>query len=113
MESLYGNPMKTQSCLSGWLLIWAFAALVPRAATAQIAIQPPYHTNYSLLDLGSVPGVPSSYGGLTVKADDPQTLLIGGAANGAAGKLYAIRVVRGTNNHITGFTGTATIFAEA
>jgi hypothetical protein len=39
--------------------------------------------------------------------------LIGGSANTTSGKLYAIQVVRDAENHITGFTGTATVFADA
>jgi hypothetical protein len=75
------------------------------------AIAPPFNANYSLISLGSVPGLPTNYGGLTFKADDPNTILIGGAANTAAGAIYAIGVTRGAGNHITGFTGSATFFS--
>jgi hypothetical protein len=50
---------------------------------------------------------------LTFLLGDPNTLLIGGSANNTTGKLYAIQVMRDAGNHITGFTGTATVFAEA
>lgn len=82
-------------------------------ADAQIALQPPFTTDYRLTDIGSVPGLPPSYGGLVFKYDDANVLLIGGAANNVAGKLYAVRVVRDATNHIIGFTGTATVLAEA
>jgi hypothetical protein len=81
-------------------------------ASAQ-SVQPPYDTDYVIVDLGPAPGVPSFYGGLTFKIDDPNTLLIGGEANLGSGMLYAITVVRGADNHITGFAGDATVFAEA
>jgi hypothetical protein len=73
----------------------------------------PYDGSYSLTSLGSVPGLPTPYGGLTFLPTDSDVLLIGGTANAAGGALYTIDVVRGAGNHITGFTGTATLFSEA
>mgnify|MGYP000875023483 CR=1 FL=1 len=63
--------------------------------------------SYAATSIGSVPGLPVNYGGLTVKAGDTSTLLIGGAANGASGLIYEIGVTRDGSNHITGFTGVA------
>jgi hypothetical protein len=85
----------------------------PGQVHAEIVIQAPYSASYSATSLGSVPGVPSRYGGMTFKFDDPNTILIGGTANEEDGALYSIGVVRGTGNHITGFSGTATRFADA
>jgi len=76
-------------------------------------IVPPFDTDYSCSDLGSVPGLPAAYGGLTLKFDDPNTLLIGGEANAGSGRIYQIAVVRDSNMHITGFTGTATVYPSA
>ncbi|TWT45708.1 hypothetical protein RAS1_21370 [Phycisphaerae bacterium RAS1] len=76
-------------------------------------VDPFYAGNYSYADLGSVPGVPARYGGLTLKYDDPNTLLIGGEANAASGALYAINVTRDMDNHIIGFSGSAMRFADA
>jgi hypothetical protein len=87
--------------------------LIGGAPAAAQVIQPPFDQHYFFVDLGPVPGVPPSYGGLTFKLGDPNTILIGGNANDAPGKLYAIGVVRDANNHVTGFTGTATEFADA
>lgn len=67
---------------------------------------------YSFTDLGAVPGLPTSYGGLTFLPNDPNHLLIGGAANGSTGRLYTIAVTRGADDHITGFACTATQFGE-
>ncbi len=67
---------------------------------------------YTVVDLGSIPGLPASYGGLTLLAGDTDTLLIGGAANTLAGRLYTIGVTRDAQNRITGFTGTATQFGQ-
>ena len=85
----------------------------PGQVHADVVIQAPFSASYSATSLGSVPGVPSRYGGMTFKFDDPNTILIGGTANEEDGALYSIGVVRGTGNHITGFSGTATRFADA
>ncbi len=82
------------------------------AAHAQI-VAPAFAQNYTIVDLGSPAGVLQNYGGLTLKFDDPTTLLIGGSANGSAGQIWSIHVTRGAGNHITGFSGTATVFCEA
>lgn len=75
-------------------------------------IEPPYSTDYSLTDLGSVPGLPPLYGGLTFLYSDPDILLIGGDANTASGAIYSIGVVRDGTNRITGFTGSASLYCE-
>jgi hypothetical protein len=54
-------------------------------------IAPPFDSSYSLFSLGSVPGVLTYYGGLTFKYDDPNTLLIGGAAGSPAGHSIRLR----------------------
>jgi len=95
----------------------ALAALVYCCAWAHVALAQtvvaPFNTFYSVDLLGSVPGVPTSYGGLTFADGDPDTILIGGAANAASGALYSIGVIRNEGGHITGFDGTATRFADA
>ncbi len=73
-----------------------------------LAIDPFYSGSYSVSSLGSVPGLPTPYGGLTFLDND--TILIGGVANQAAGRLYTIDVFRGGGNHITGFSGTVSQF---
>ena len=69
--------------------------------------------DYSCVDLGTVPGVPFGWGGLTLKYDDPNTLLMGGHANQPNGRIYQIGVTRDANMHITGFTGAATVYPTA
>ena len=82
-------------------------------AYGQIMLQAPYSTYYSLADLGAVSDVPAPYGGMTFKADDPNTLLVAGGANSAGGQLFAVSVVRDPAGHITSFTGPARFFADA
>ena len=74
--------------------------------TTEPTIAPPFDSNYSLVSIGSPPGVVWYYGGLTFKYDDPNTLLIGGAAGSPVGHIYQIAVTRDGNGHITGFSGT-------
>src|SRR5690349_15219965 len=67
--------------------------------------------SYNVKSLGSVPSLPTNYGGLTFL--DSNTLLIGGAANGATGSLYTIDVTRDASNHVSGFVGAATRYLGA
>jgi len=85
-------------------------ATIAGAAQAQV-VAPQYAGSYSISDLGSVPGVPGFYGGVTFLDND--TMLIGGAANGGNGAIYAVDVVRDINDNITGFAGTATLHSTA
>jgi hypothetical protein len=85
---------------------------IPGSAVAQ-TIQPPFDASYTLTDLGAVPSLPGPAGGLTFAAGDRDTLLIGGNAETTLGAIYAIGVVRDVEHHITGFSGTATVYASA
>ncbi len=85
------------------------SALAAASAPAQ-TITPAFAGNYSFTDLGSVPGLPGLYGGLTTMFGDPNTLLIGGRANTAAGRFHTIGVVRDVDGHITGFSGSAAVY---
>jgi PEP-CTERM motif len=73
-----------------------------------LVLDPVFAGSYSATSLGSITGLPANYGGLTLKAGDPNKLLIGGNANTASGLIYEVGVTRGAGNHITGFTGTPT-----
>jgi hypothetical protein len=103
--------------LSAFLIVTALTCAVllarPEQAHAAIVIAAPFSATYTLSDVGSVPGVPSDYGGMTFKFDDSNTLLIGGNANDASGALYSASVMRGAGSHITGFSGSASMFAAA
>ena len=78
--------------------------------TIEPTIVPPFDSSYSLVRLGSPPQVLTYYGGLTFKYDDPNTLLMGGAAGSPAGHIYQIAVNRDGNGHIIGFNGSATLY---
>ena len=88
------------------------AAVVATAANAQ-SINPDFGGCYSIRDLGTPPGVPTPFGGVTFKHDDPDLMLLGGAANATSGAVYAIRVTRDAGGIINGFVGSATKFADA
>jgi hypothetical protein len=94
------------------LTVLLLCVLVPVPVLGQ-ALSPPFHAGYTVTSLGSVPDLPADYGGLTFKRGDPGTLLIGGSANNPSAAIYAIRVARGANQRITGFTGSASRVASA
>ena len=97
-------------------LLWAASvvavALAFAPCTTAQTIPPPFDADYSFADLGSAPGVPANYGGVTFRVGDPNTLLIGGAAAGTSGVIRSIALVRDGSNRITGFSGTASAFAS-
>ncbi|MCA8973369.1 MAG: PEP-CTERM sorting domain-containing protein, partial [Planctomycetes bacterium] len=98
--------------MSRKLTIAVGAFLLAPVLSAQ-TLQPPFAGVYVYTDLGSVPGVPTYYGGVVFKAGNPNKMLLGGNANGAAGAIYEIDVVRDSQGFITGFSGTATMVSTA
>ena len=71
-----------------------------------------FSSHYSLVDLGSVPHVPPAYGGLTFMPEDPNTLLIGASAATPDAGIYSVKVLRDSDNFITGF-GEVSFLAKA
>jgi hypothetical protein len=70
------------------------------------------NAGYTLTDLGSIDQLPSRYGGLTIRPDQPNTLYIGGYANEGQGTLYTVDLVRDPVTHqITGFGGAAVFYS--
>ncbi len=93
----------------------AAATTTRSCAELGVTVDPFYAGKYTCHDLGPVPGVPpQKYGGLTLTPERcSSTLLIGGDANLATGKLYAVPVTRDATGHVNGFAGPATVHAEA
>lgn len=87
-------------------------ALFASSTVAQ-SIDQFYKGKYTLTNLGTVPGLPNNYGPVAFKIDDSQTLLIGGKAETSSAAIYQIALVRNAQGDITGFSGTATKFANA
>jgi hypothetical protein len=81
-------------------------ALAAGLAHAQ-QVAPQFASNYTLFDLGSVPGVPANYGGLTLDPTNPDVLWIGGSANTGSGRAYSITVDRNDCGDVAGFVGVA------
>jgi hypothetical protein len=94
------------------LLFLLFALTYPDKAVAD-AVAAPYNANYSITNLGPVAGVTTPYGGITFLAGNNNELLIGGSANNGGGAIFEVGVTRGAGGHITGFSGTATLFSAA
>jgi len=99
------NSLKTRLtyCLSAAAL---FAGVHGNAQALTLGVD--FAGSYTAASLGSIAGLPTPYGGLTLKAGSPNTLLIGGAANTDAGLIYELGVTRDAGNHIIGFTGSPT-----
>lgn len=98
-------PIQTgcRSLLALLSIAWSGNALLAQTLTAEFV-----NAGYSLVDLGSPVDLPAPYGGLTIRADDPNTLYIGGNANNANGTIYTVPLIRdGVTNQITGFAGPA------
>ena len=93
------------------LLLAASTLVLAPLANAQV-IEPPYDAVYTLTDLGTVAQLPTPYGGLDFLPGNPNVIVIGGSANNAAGAMYSVGVVRNAQNHITGFSGAATLFSD-
>jgi hypothetical protein len=93
-------------------LVVALTVVLAATTVQAQSIVPPFDSDYTLVDLGPVPGLPASNGGLTFPPGRDDLLLIGGEANLASGTIYAIPVVRDLEGHITGFAGTATPYAD-
>jgi len=95
----------------------ALGLLILDHGSSQLAfadnIAPAFASDYSLIQLGQIPGLPGPYGGLTLLAGNSNELLIGGTANLPGGAICEIGLTRGAGNHITGFSGSATHFATA
>jgi len=92
-------------------LLVASLAYAPSAGA--VTVSPAFAADYTVTDLGSVAGLPTPYGGLTLLAGSTDTLLLGGAANTASGNFYTIGVTRDPGDlSITGFTGTPTPFGD-
>ena len=81
---------------------FAFAVILALAAPLAPAqtVDPFYAGTYTVTSLGSIAGLPTPYGGLVFKAGDPNTILIGGAANTSSGLFYSVPVTRGAGGHI-------------
>jgi PKD repeat protein len=75
-------------------------------------VEYPFCGTHAIADLGSVPAAPIRYTGLTLKHDDPDTLLLAANANNPTAAIYSVGVTRGADGHITGFSGSARLFAS-
>src|SRR5438045_3798297 len=108
-----GKTPKIGASFSGDEGRWPEGTLRPCVGEPRVVLVSPFSDDYTCTSLGAVPGLSNPYGGLTFKYDDPNTLLIGGAANGSAGRIYQVGVIRDANMHITGFSGTASVYPIA
>ncbi|MEZ4757031.1 MAG: T9SS type A sorting domain-containing protein [Flavobacteriales bacterium] len=97
--------------LSSVLLLGLASTVVAKAQT----LAPDFvSAGYTLSDLGSITDLPTPYGGLTIRTDEPNTLYIGGSANAPSGAVYTVPLLRDpVTQAITGFGGPAVLHASA
>lgn len=97
--------------LAGWAA--GLVLLLASAEAPSQTLDPAFTANYTLTNLGSAAGVPTNYGGVFMLPGQPNTLYLGGAANGAAGAVYAVPLTRDGSGFITGFAGPGVRVADA
>jgi hypothetical protein len=85
-------------------------AVIDRVQAATLT--PAFSSFYSLIDLGTIPKLPPTYGGLTFQSGNPNQLLIGGLADTPNSGIYSVNVKRDSDNHITSF-GNASFVSTA
>ncbi len=90
----------------------ASACVAASVCNAQI-IDPAFGACYNIRSLGTPANVPANLGGINFMPGNPNVLLVGGAANGGNGALYAVPVTRDANNVITGISGPGVFYSSA
>lgn len=105
------KPMKPTIACSFQCRIAPLLLLLAPLGQAQ-SVDSFYASAYSLRTVASIPGVPRAYGGVTIRADAPDVLLVAGNCDTPDAKIYQVTVQRGTDGHIAGFTGVATVLAS-
>ncbi|MFL5329084.1 MAG: hypothetical protein ACJ8C4_09215 [Gemmataceae bacterium] len=93
----------------------AFVATFGLVATANASpvLAAPFAGTYTITNIGLAAGVPTSIAGLTEQISNSNALLIGGNANTPSGAIYSIGLTRNAGGHISGFSGSASVFASA
>lgn len=109
--------MRRALSIVGVSLIAAVGLVVGAPAApshAATSLGPDFVDDYTLIDLGAPEGVPLPLGAVTIKADDPDVMLIGGSANTPSGAIYAVPLTRDpVTDEISGFAGPGTFYAGA
>lgn len=100
MDNISGKKCKW------WLALFSVLGIAGEANALALGSD---FSSYTAVDLGSIAGLPTNYGGLVFKAGDPNTIIIGGAANNPSGRFYEVGVLRDGSNRITGFGAPAQI----
>lgn len=81
----------------------AIAVLPASEMALAQTVAPEFADAYTVVNIGTPAGVPANFGGLTIRADDPNTLYLGGAANGPLAMIYMVPLTRDAEGRIVGF----------
>jgi hypothetical protein len=107
------TALKTVSMAAASTVVLALAGVgQAKASTLTPSLAPTFSNDYSIVDLGTVPDIPSAFGGLTFMPGDPNTLLVGALAATPDAGIYSVKVKRDSHNNITGF-GEVSFLAKA
>jgi hypothetical protein len=94
------------------LTLACLGALAAPATLLAQTIQAPFNALYTIASIGGIPGLASNWGAIAFDHQDPNTLLCTRWNTVGVQNLFAIRVVRDAQGHVTGFSGTATPRAQ-
>ncbi len=76
------------------------------------SVDPFYAGHYSIRSISNILTVPRFLGGVVIRTNNPNVMLVAGESESPAAKIYQVTLQRGADGHITNFTGTATVFAN-
>ena len=97
------------------MCVWLFT--VATGLGQPITVIPPFHSNYSIKDLGAVTNgtdqITGPYGGICFQAGAADHLLIGTTANSYDAAIYSVKVRRGTNGSVIGLTNDVQFVSKA
>ena len=84
-------------------------ASTPAKLATDLTLEAPFDGTYKAYDLGEIPGVPSGhrYGGAMLAPNDKDSLLFGVDSEAADGSIWRVKLTRGWDGNIIGFSGTA------
>lgn len=99
-------PMKPSSLV-------ALAAVASLSSLTAQTVQAPFNLLYTITNIGSIPGLGFTYGGIVFDLQNPNKLLCGNWATVGLQNLFSVDVVRDAQGHVTGFAGPATPIGQA
>jgi hypothetical protein len=95
------------------LPLLALAAVAGVSSLTAQTVAAPFNPLYSITNVGTIPGLGTTYGGIAFDLQNPNKLLCGNWATIGSQNLFSVDVVRDAQGHVTGFAGPATPIGQA